>query len=137
MQNWYYKIWADAIVSQQQKRGEHTSWKLYTIVPVSALQGINLFTVFYWMKVIVDRGLLLSMPVGVFDARPLNGFISVLITFFLPFVILNYLLIFYNDRYKILVDKYGSENGKLYKKYTLISLGLAVIPVIIKVAFFG
>lgn len=137
MQNWYYKTWADVIASQKAKRAGNTNWKLYTIVPVSLLQGINLFTLFYWLRIIFSRNLLLTMPAEVFHARPLNGFISVMITFFIPFVLLNYLLIFYNNRYDILIAKYGSLSGKLYRKYALYSLGLAIIPIIIKVAFFG
>jgi len=137
MQNWYYKIWTDAIVSQRNKRAEHTSWKLYTIVPMSVLQGINLFTFFYWMRVIFSKNLLLMMPVGIFHAHPLNGFISVVLTFVIPFLLLNYLLIFYGERYEKLIARYGSNGGRLYRKYTLYSLGLAIIPVFIKAAFFS
>jgi len=134
----YYRIWVDAIVSQKEKRAaEHTSWKLYTMVPISVLQGINLFTIFYWLRLIVNRGLLLMMPVDIFSARPLNGFVSVIITFFIPFLLLNYLLILNNDRYKKLIENYRSEGGKLYKKYALLSIGLAIIPIVIKVMFFG
>ncbi|MGZ3874081.1 MAG: hypothetical protein ACXVJD_14260 [Mucilaginibacter sp.] len=133
----YYRIWADAIVSQKEKKAEGTNWKLYTLVPISILEGLNLFTVFYWVRVIVSRNLLLFMPVNIFNARPLNGFISVVITFFIPFLIINYLLIFNNDRYKRLTGQYGSRNGTLYKKYALISLGLLIIPVIIRTVFFS
>jgi hypothetical protein len=133
----YYRIWVDAIVSQKEKRAEQTSWKLYTLVPISVLQGINLFTIFYWLRMIVNKGLLLMMPVAIFNARPLNGFISVIITFFTPFLLLNYLLIFNNERYKKLIENYNSEGGKLYKKYALLSIGLAIIPIVTKVMFFG
>ena len=107
------------------------------MVPMSVLQGVNLFTIFYWLRLIVNRGLLLMMPVDIFSARPLNGFVSVIITFFIPFLLLNYLLILNNDRYKKLIENYRSEGGKLYKKYTLLSIGLAIIPIVIKVMFFG
>lgn len=132
----YYRIWVDAIISQKKKRAERTSWKLYTLVPMSALQGINLFTVFYWLRIIFSQHLLLMMPVDVFNARPLDGFISVIITFFIPFVLLNYLLILNNDRYKKLIERYSSEGGKLYSKYALLSIGLAIIPIVVKVMFF-
>jgi len=130
-------IWADAIISQKAKKTEHTSWKLYTLVPISVVMGINLFTFFYWMKIIVSRNLLLYMPVNIFNAHPLNSFISVLITFILPFVILNYLLIFNNHRYNYVLEKYKDEGGKLYRKYVLYSLGIAIIPIIMKVMFFS
>ncbi len=43
----YYKIWVDAIASAKAKKSQPGNWKLYTIVPISLLQGINLFTFFY------------------------------------------------------------------------------------------
>jgi len=133
----YYRIWADAIESQKEKKAEQNSWKLYTLVPISALQGANLLTLFYWMRVIVNNNLLLFMPVNIFSAKPLNGFISVIITFFIPFAILNYLLILNNDRYKNIIREYGSQNGRLYKKYALLSIGLLIIPVVIKFMLFA
>ena len=133
----YYRIWADAIVSQKAKKAEQTNWKLYTLVPLSLIMGINLFTFFYWMRVVVDRNLLLYMPVNIFNAHPLNSFISVVITFFVPFALLNYLVIFNNDRYNDVLKRYNGEGGKLYRKYVLYSFGIAIIPIVVKVMFFG
>ncbi|HEY4327131.1 MAG TPA: hypothetical protein VGN20_24300 [Mucilaginibacter sp.] len=133
----YYKIWVDAIVVEQSKRNRKTNWKLNTIIPMSVLNGANLLTFFYWMKTIVNKNFLLFFPVSIFNAKPLNGFISIVITFFIPFVILNYLLIFNNDRYKELLIKYPGNNGKLYKKYILFSLGLLIVPVVIMKVYFA
>ncbi|HEY8930942.1 MAG TPA: hypothetical protein VIM55_17190 [Mucilaginibacter sp.] len=135
--NWYYKIWVDAIATQKQSKTDRSSWKLYSIVFMSVLQGLNLFTLLLWIKVVINRHLLLMMPVSVFNAKPLNGFISVIITFFLPFLILNYLLIFTNERYKRLAEQYPAQNGKLFKKYALWTVGLLIIPAVIKFMFFG
>jgi hypothetical protein len=134
--NLYYKIWVDAIFSMRKKKIEASNWKLYTIIPISLLMGINLFTFFYWMKVIVNKNLPLFFGVDIFKARPLNAYISVIITFFVPFVILNYLLIFNNERYDDLTKKYEANNGNLYKKYILYSIGLMIIPIIIQKMFF-
>ena len=135
--NLYYKIWVDAIFSIRKNRIEAGNWKLYTIIPISLLMGINLFTLFYWMKVIVNKNLPLFFGVDIFNAKPLNGYISVIITFFVPFVILNYLLIFNNSRYDNLTKRYEANNGKLYKKYILYSIGLMIIPIIIQKMFFS
>jgi hypothetical protein len=132
----YYRIWTDAIASQKAKKAERANWKMYTLIPVSIVMGINLFTLFYFLRTVVNRNLLLYMPVNIFSAKPINGFISILITFFIPFVILNYLMIFNNDRYNMLEKKYHDEGGKLYRKYVLWSLGILVIPVLIGVMFF-
>jgi hypothetical protein len=132
----YYRTWVDAIVVEKSKKTQKRNWKLYTIIPMSLLQGVNLFTIFYWMKIIVNKNLPLVFGVDIFNAKLINTFFSVVITLFIPFVILNYLLIFSNDQYEDLITRYGSQSQKLYKKYTLYTLGIAIIPVIIKTMFF-
>jgi hypothetical protein len=132
----YYKIWVDAIVTERSKKVEARNWKLYTIIPISLLQGINLFTFFYWMKTIVNRRLPLFFPVAIFNAKLVNDFIAIVITLFIPFVILNYLLIFSYDKYEKLIPEYKSQSTKYYRKYTLITLGLLIIPIIIQKMFF-
>lgn len=132
----YYKIWVDAIVTERAKKVEGRNWKLYTLIPISLLQGINLFTFFYWMKIVVNPTLPLFFPVNIFNARLINDFISIVVTLFIPFLLLNYLLIFNNDRYKQLMIKYKPGNKKMYKKYSMITIGLFVIPLIIKIMFF-
>jgi hypothetical protein len=57
--------------------------------------------------------------------------------YFIPFFLLNYLVIFYDQRYEKLVKVYKNTNGKLYRKYTLISLGLLTVPLILKWYFNG
>ena len=132
----YYKIWADCIAATRAKRAEAGSWKAFTLVPMSVLMGINLLTFFVWMKALVNRNLPLVLPVTIFHYRLINDFISVVTTLFIPFVILNYLAIFSNNQYKRLLELYPSQNGKLYKRYTWISLGILAIPVIIVVMYF-
>jgi hypothetical protein len=132
----YYKIWVDAIITERAKKLEGKNWKLYTIIPISLLQGTNLFTFFYWMKTIVNRNLPLFFGVDIFNARLINDFISIVLTLFIPFIILNYLLIFNNDRYEELIAKYKSKREKFYKKYTLVTLGLLIVPIIIQKMFF-
>jgi hypothetical protein len=132
----YYKIWVDAITATRAKKAEAYGWKLYTLVPMSLLGGINLFTFFLWMKTLVSSRLPLVLPVNIFHYRLINDFISVVVTLFIPFVLLNYLLIFANERYQRLLQRYTAHNGKLYKRYTLISLGLLVIPVLIVALYF-
>ena len=121
----YYRIWVDAIVAEKAKKLERKNWKPYTIIPISLLQGANLFTFFYWMKTIVNRNLSLFFGVDIFNARPINGFISVLLTLFVPFVILNYLLIFNNDRYEELIAKLKSPKANIKEIKSLLGIAEA------------
>lgn len=137
MFNLYYKIWVDAIVGEQSKKGQERNWKLYTIIPISLLQGINLFTILYWMKLIVDRNLPLFLGFDIFSARAINSFLAILMTFFIPFLILNYLLIFNNEKYKALLQQYPYKRGIIYRRYVMGSIGILIIPVVIQAMFFN
>ena len=134
----YNRIWVDAIAAARHSNTESENWKIVTIIPMSALQAANLFTILYWLKVLVNRNLPLFVGFEIFSYRALNSFfIGVILTYVVPFVIINYLLIFSNDRYKILMTNYKDRSGKLYKKYVFITLGLALVPLILKVMFFS
>jgi len=125
MENIYYKIWVDAIVWEKATNGERRNWKFFTLIPISLCQGINLFTICFWTHTAI------FLNVQLFSFKPLNGFLSYSISFLIPFIILNYFIIIYNQRYESLINKYKYHNGKLYLWYFLLSIGAFIIPIII------
>ncbi len=88
------------------------------------------------MKKIVDHYLPLYLPVHIFNANLINDAIGFLLTIFAPFLLLNYLLIFLNDRYKTVLPSYKPGEGHLYRNYTLITIGIFAIPLVIEMMFF-
>ena len=135
MLNAYYKLWVDAILLERSKKGREGSWKAYTLIPISLLMGINLFTLLYWANELTKHRLPMLLIVNLFSERLLNFYISVIVMFFIPFLLLNYLVIFYNQRYEELTRLNKGSNGKLYRNYALISIGLLAIPIILKMMF--
>jgi hypothetical protein len=131
----YYRIWVDAITVERSKKREQGSWKLFTIIPMSILQGINLLTFIFLIRIITHGGVPVVLSFNIFRERALNTFFAGALTFFVPFLILNYLLIFYNERYNDLLRIYRDSNGKLYRKYFLITVGIIVIPLLFKLVF--
>lgn len=102
---------------------------------MSALQGINLATILLWIKGASGRQFKVILPIQVVNLNPINTFISIVLTFFLPFVILNYLLIFNGNRYILLSKMYSPRNGKLYLWYMALSAGILVVPYLLKWIF--
>lgn len=131
----YYKIWVDALTLSQKKTGKSGNWKLLTLIPISVLNGVNLLAIFLFARVLSHDQTLGLFPVHIFNVEPLNKFISVLITYFIPFLILNYLLIFGVNQYDRLMEEYSSQNGKFYLWYAIISVGIIVVPIAIGVIF--
>ena len=137
MYNLYYKVWAEAINAERTNNPERQNWKLYTLIPITVLQSINLFTFFYWLRLLVYRHLPLFAPVHIFNGFALDSAISIIITYFVPFLLLNYLLIFSYDQYISITAKYKDDTTKVYRNYALWTIGICFIPVIIKILFFS
>ena len=131
----YYRIWVDAIVAEKAKKGDERSWKAFTIIPMSILQGINLLTFLFLVRIITHGQVPIVLSLNIFRERALNTFLAGALTFFIPFVIINYLLVFYNQRYKLLIKAYNNSEGKLYRNYFLITIGVIVIPLLLKLIF--
>lgn len=130
MFNIYYKIWVDAIVFEQAKNGQRRNWKTFTLLPLSVIQGINLLTILFWISALTHWKIPLFFDLTIFKTKGLNTLIPALL-FFMPFIVLNYLLIIYNQRYENLITKYKCYNGKLYLGYFLFSTGIFILPIII------
>ena len=125
MENIYYKIWTDAVVWEKSTNGERRNWKIYTLIPMSLCQGLNLLTISFWCHIPI------FISINIFSIKLLNAFLSYSISLLIPFIILNYFLIIYKERYESLVKNYKYHNGKLYLWYFLFSIGSFIIPIII------
>jgi len=131
----YYKIWVDAIVFEQTKNGQRRNWKIYTLIPISLFQGINLLTLFFAVSAITKKHISIFLDINFFNFKPLNQLFSSSITLFFPFIILNYFLVLYNNKYEYLIEKYKYYNGKLYLGYFLFTGGILIIPIFIGIIF--
>ena len=129
MKNLYYKIWVDAIVYERTKHGHLRNWKPYTLIPISVLQGVNLLTVFFWLSTINVK-IDIFVDLNIFPGKMIDVFLSGFLTLFLPFILLNYALIFRGKKYDTLIEKYGYRNGKLYLLYFLTTVGVFILPII-------
>ena len=130
MKNLYYEIWVDAIIFEKTKHGHLRNWKTFTLIPISILQGINLLTIFFWL---VTFGIKFDIffDFNLFPGEMLDGSISGFITLFLPFLILNYFLVFRRKKYKTLIEKYDYRKGKLYLTYFLTTILVFILPIIV------
>jgi hypothetical protein len=127
--NWYYNLWVDAIQFENAKHGSFRNWKPYVMAGITFCQGLNLATILFWMSTWTK--IRFFVPINFFPGSILNGSISGLITLFLPFIIINYFLIFKNKRYEELLKKYEHKNGKRYIIYFIGSFGVFIIPILI------
>ncbi len=118
----YYKIWVDCILKAQSKPENKNNWKLFTIVFMSISMALNIVFILF---VFSDLGItekIFVIPIDVFPGTKVDAFYSFFISYLLPFLTLNYFLIFYKEKYKQLMLKYKYNNGKLFVTYFLSSI---------------
>ena len=126
----YYRIWVDCITRLRSIEANKDNWQTIGIVSMSTAMTFN----FVLLMVIFQKNILdyifyeINIPV-------LSGFqnyiLTILILYFLPCVIINYLLIFRNKRYEKLLKKYPYSNGKFIVAYILISMFLPIVLLLI------
>ena len=129
MVNPYYAIWADAISSMKKHHPNDRDWKIKLLAYMSWMHALNSWIIFIWLKFfgIFRIGLI---ELHVFPGTLLNDFFAFALQFALPFLILNYFLIFYKNRYNIILRNRKTSNTKFAPIYsfsvTLIAFATAV-----------
>lgn len=109
--NWYYEIWADAIIkAKKTNSGKSDKDKMLTLlVAFSIAQGFNLASIYFLISYLIRFNPLIAF--NIFPGNYLNTALSGFISFYLPFFILNYFLIFYNKKYERIIDKRSLNSG--------------------------
>ena len=129
--NIYYKIWVDCIIKARAIPANKNNWKRFTMIFMAMAMALN----FMLFMAILQRNFLgisfYHLKVDILPGTKLDAFISFFVLFLLPMLLINYFLIFRNNRYEILLEKYKSHNGKLFISYFLASLILPLLLIVI------
>ena len=136
----YCQLIAEAINDEMKRAGNIRSWKSMIFIMLTAINGVNLFTLLLWSNVLLSKLFGLSYPIflklDIFPGTMLDAGLSGSLTLFTPFLILNYFVIFYKKRYIKILEEYEYKNGRWYVTYVLISVSLAFFPILIAVIVF-
>lgn len=130
MKNIYYMIWADAILTAQKKNKFSEEWKLLVYL-FAVFQALNLAVVIIFFKALFDIRSSITFQMDIFPGKMLDSLLPALIFYLLPFFLANYFLIVYKNRYRKIITKYKSYNGRLVLGYIVFSALLFFIPMII------
>ncbi len=122
----YYKIWADCIIRATSIPGNKHNWKLMTMVLMTISMTFNLLL---FMTILQKHFLdhyFYKISFSFLPERAENV-ASGVILFVFPPIIINYLFIFRNNRYKNLIKKYRYHNGRLFITYFISSMLLPIV----------
>ncbi len=132
MKNPYYLIWSNTILNFKKYNPKSKNWKIVTISYITWMQALNLWVITLWLKYF-DVFTLPFIDIDIFPGDDLDGFLSFAATFALPFIPINYLLIFFRDRYKKFVEKYD----QLQPNYAVIYMSASVLLALFTAFVYG
>lgn len=129
MKNVYYLIWVDAIVNFRKHNPARTDWKISLFITQTTCNALNLWAILLWLKFFEIYSFIIK--IDIFPGTILNSALGFIVQFASPFILLNYFLIFHNDRYEKLIERYPHKNGKLAMGYTMASALVGFISMIL------
>lgn len=133
MTNYYYLYWVDAIISIKTKNPKRRDWKFSLFTYTIICNALNFFTIDALLNLLGVETFLIK--IDILPLPMLNSFAGFVIQYASPFILLNYFLIFHNERYKKLIEIYPHRNGKFAMGYIFISVLLGFISMILYGAF--
>lgn len=123
-------MWSDVVLTARKNGNFTDKWKDFNyILPI--FQGMNLLGILLTLKIIFNINLIPLFRIDIFPSKMLNGALTGIAVFMLPFYLLNYFLIIRNDRYEAIISNYKSYNGKILFYYIVISILSFFVPIII------
>jgi len=129
MKNIYYLIWVDIITSARRNFPDRAYWKYSIFVLITMCNALNIYSLYLILKYCNIVSFLIK--IDIFPGRLLNSAAAFFIQFASPFILVNYFFIFYNDRYKKLIEIYPNKKGKLALIYSLCSIWTGFIAMVL------
>jgi hypothetical protein len=130
----YYRIWVDCIKKGKSRPGNR-NWVSMSMVLMSIAMTLNFVLVMVILQRLISKNYFYKISLPALP-KYFSNVVSFIVLFVLPIVIINYFLIFNNERYKKLIEKYPDSDGKLFSTYFSISLLTPIILLWIGMIYF-
>jgi hypothetical protein len=131
----YYRIWVDCMKRARLQPENRETWEAGSMIFMSVAMAFNFVLIMFILQKYILGYFFYEINID-FLPKYVSNVISYVVLFVVPCVLVNYFLIFYKNRYKKLLKKYPSHNGKLFLTYFITSLSVPVILMWIGIIFF-
>ena len=130
MGNIYYAWWADSIIRIKHFNPKMKDWEKRIFELNTTLNALNYWVIVVWLKYL-DIIEIPTLNIDVFPGDVIDKVVSSIINFGTPFIILNYFLVFYKNRYEKIIKQFKDKKLNIAFPYTVISVALSAITVIV------
>lgn len=129
--NFYYQIWVDCINRLRSVEAGRENWKFKSMVIITLSMVFNMLTVLVILQRVVLNYFFYEVTISSLSGEE-NYILTLLVLYFSPCILVNYLLIFRRSRYEQLLEIYPyTHNGKLALTYMLVSIFFPLTLVLI------
>ena len=104
MKNYYYLIWADALQRPKHHHPYDKDLKIKSFLLVTWFDAMYLGSIAGWLNFFNICNLFHYFNLT--GNAKINAFLSYAILFFIPFLVINYFLIFWKNKYENIIKKY-------------------------------
>lgn len=118
----YNKIWVDCIRRVQSVPENQKNWETIVMMLMSMAMAVNFALILTILEHDIIRKNIYEVSVNIFPGKKLDAFIEFIISFLSPAIVLNYILIFKGERYKILLAQCKPTKKHFFAIYFLTSL---------------
>jgi hypothetical protein len=125
--NLYYMAWIDDIKKMQSVAINRGQWKSQMMVYMSMAMALNIGVVMSILQLHVLGYVFYDIKFNIFPGEKLNNALSFFLLYLIVPVVLNYLLIYRNNKYEKLLLTYKYYNGKLVIIYFFGTLLITLI----------
>lgn len=115
-------IWVDCILKAKSVPANKNNWKRVTLLYMSICMALNIACIMSILQLHVLGFVFYDIKFHLFPGEKLNNALSFFVLYFAIPVVVNYLFIFRNNRYEVLLSKYKYYNGKLFLTYSISSI---------------
>ena len=97
----YYEIWVDCII--RLKKFDEDWWQYKTIAVMTFWLGIAFLIIMSILQNFIFKDIFYSIDLQPYFSKPIAQLFEYLILYNLPFLMINYFLIFYKNKYEKLI----------------------------------
>ncbi len=125
----YYILWSDAINWTRSSVRTIGVWRIHTLGFITLAMAFNLAILILIVESIFDKRIPISdISKSITSSESINRFLVGFLVFYLPPLVINYFLVFFNKKWERIRKKYAHKNGLIYKWYMFFSI---VLPYLI------
>lgn len=120
-------IWVDGIKRMRSVAANKGEWKSQMMVYMSIAMALNISMIMSVIQLHIVGHVFYDIEFHIFSFEKLNNALSFFVLYLVIPVALNYFLIYRNNRYERLLQKYKYYNGRLIMIYFFGTLVLTVV----------